>query len=159
MKKFTPIIIVISIIITIALVWQLNIKKEADTNLEPMNPVGNLDMGNAEEKKDFIRVSSPKPNDLIKSPFVIKGEARGNWFFEASFPIKLINTEGKEVPLSQGYIMTAENWMTTDFVSFEQVITFPPQKAGRGKLILMKDNPSGLPQYDDELVIPVLFGQ
>ena len=147
-------IIIILIIIIVALVWQLNVKKE--TALEPSS-VNNVDIGNAEEKKDLIRVFSPKPNDVIKSSLDIKGEARGNWFFEASFPIKLINTEGEEVPLSQGYIMTSANWMTTDFVPFEQTITFPLQKAGKGKLILMKDNPSGLSQNDDELVIPISF--
>ncbi|MFA6177426.1 MAG: Gmad2 immunoglobulin-like domain-containing protein [Candidatus Paceibacterota bacterium] len=156
MKKFIPAIIIIHVIVIVVLFWQLNVKKE--TAPEP-SPVIIVDTGNAEEKKDLIRVSLPKPNDVIKSPLVIKGEARGNWFFEASFPIKLINTEGKEVPLSQGYIMTTANWMTTDFVPFEQIITFPLQKAGKGKLILMKDNPSGLAQYDDELVIPVFFGE
>lgn len=159
MKKIIPAIIIVLVIIIMVLVWQFNMKKETSLEPEPINPVNNVDIGNAEEKKDLIRVSSPKPNDVIKSPLMIKGEARGNWFFEASFPIKLINAEGEEVPLSQGYIMTAEEWMTTDFVSFEQTISFPPQKAGKGKLILMKDNPSGLPQFDDELVIPVLFGQ
>ncbi|MFA6257878.1 MAG: Gmad2 immunoglobulin-like domain-containing protein [Candidatus Paceibacterota bacterium] len=156
MKKFIPAIIIIHVIVVVVFVWRFNIKKET---VPKPSPVIIVDIGNAEEKKDLIRVALPKPNDVIKSPLVIKGEARGNWFFEASFPIKLINSEGKEVPLSQGYIMTAENWMTTDFVPFEQAITFPLQKAGKGKLILMKDNPSGLPQFEDELVIPISFGQ
>ncbi|MDD5721287.1 MAG: Gmad2 immunoglobulin-like domain-containing protein [Candidatus Pacebacteria bacterium] len=154
MKKFISVIIIIIILVIMALVWQINVKKE--TTMEP-SLVSNMDTGNAEQKKDLIRVFSPQPNDVIKNSIDIKGEARGNWFFEASFPIKLINTEGKEVPLSQGYIMTSANWMTTDFVPFEQVVTFHTQKAGKGKLILMKDNPSGLPQNADELVIPISF--
>ena len=34
-------------------------------------------IGNTLEKSNLIRLESPKPNDLIKSPLIVKGEARG----------------------------------------------------------------------------------
>lgn len=46
-------------------------------------------IGNELEKTDLIRITTPRPNDTIKSLVTIEGEARGTWFFEASFPIKL----------------------------------------------------------------------
>jgi hypothetical protein len=116
-------------------------------------------IGNELEKIDLIRLSSPRPNDTIKSPLKIVGEARGNWFFEASFPIALTDWDGRII--AQSFIMTSDEWMTTDFVKFEGELIFDFDKANfysnRGTLILQKDNPSGLPEYDDALEIPVFF--
>ena len=40
---------------------------------------------------NLIRVFSPVENQEITSPLTIEGEAVGNWFFEASFPVFLVN--------------------------------------------------------------------
>jgi len=105
------------------------------------------------EKNDLIRVSNPKPNETVKSPLIVKGEARGNWFFEASFPVKLLDAEGNL--LSIAIAQAKSDWMTTDFVPFEATLEFQAPAAERGVLVLQKDNPSGLPEHDDELRIPV----
>ena len=47
------------------------------------------------EKSDLIRADFPRPNQTIQSPLIVKGEARGFWFFEASFPIKLLDDNGE----------------------------------------------------------------
>jgi len=49
------------------------------------------DIGNELEKADLIKVSNPRPNQIIESPLFIKGEARGNWYFEADFPVKIFD--------------------------------------------------------------------
>ena len=115
------------------------------------------DIGGQIEKDNLIRVASPMPNATITSPLTIKGMARGTWFFEATFPFKLIGPDGKEVALVENFIQASDDWMTTEFVPFEKTITFPKQKAGKGKLILMKDNPSGEARFDDSIEIPVMF--
>ncbi len=113
------------------------------------------DVGNEMEKIDLIRVNNPRPNRGIRSPVVIEGEARGFWFFEASFPIKLFdekdNLLGTAIAQAQG------EWMTEDFVPFRAQLEFSTPQANRGVLVLEKDNPSGLPKHDDELRIPVRF--
>src|SRR4051794_24409101 len=48
----------------------------------------------ARDKSDRIRVSEPLANGIVHSPLVIRGEARGPWFFEASFPVKLLDANG-----------------------------------------------------------------
>jgi spore germination protein GerM len=53
--------------------------------------------------------------------------------------------------------MTAEEWMTEEYVPFEATLSFNPPQTETGTLILSKDNPSGLPEHDDELRIPVRF--
>jgi len=116
--------------------------------------------------KDLIKVASPRANDLVTSPLLIKGEARGNWYFEASFPVKLFDANGEIVPLEPGYIMargdpaTGEvNWMTTEYVPFEATLTFQEPATATGLLVLEKDNASGLPEFDDQISIPVRFSQ
>lgn len=118
------------------------------------------DIGNTLEKSDLIRLTTPRPNDIVTSPLTLKGEARGTWFFEASFPIMITDWDGKII--GQGHATADGDWMTTDFVPFTATITFNTaeisgQYSNRGTLILQKDNPSGLPEHDDAMEIPVRF--
>ncbi|MFA6554749.1 MAG: Gmad2 immunoglobulin-like domain-containing protein [Candidatus Paceibacterota bacterium] len=118
------------------------------------------DIGNTLEKENFIRLSNPLPNAVISSPLNITGSARGNWYFEASFPIFLTDWDGKII--ARGIATADGDWMTSDFVPFKAVLTFDTslisgQYSDRGSLILKKDNPSGLPANDDALEIPVKF--
>jgi hypothetical protein len=43
---------------------------------------------------DKIRVTSPAANALVKSTFAVTGQARGPWYFEASFPITVESADG-----------------------------------------------------------------
>ena len=159
MKKTLLIIIIVLIVAAAgAAAWWQGTKKEAPVSvLEP--PVS---------KDDLIRLDTPRPNQVIKSPLIITGEARGNWFFEASFPVILVNWDG--LIIAQG-IATAKsdpstglgvNWMTTEFVPFEAKLDFTIDKntySNRGWLILKKDNPSGLPANDNSIEVPIVFGE
>ena len=107
---------------------------------------------------DMIHVATPLPNTNISSPLVISGEARGSWFFEGSFPVLLTDWDGKVV--AQGVATTNADWMTTNFIPFTATLTFTKGKnlpSNKGTLILKKDNPSGLPQNDKAIEIPVTF--
>jgi Immunoglobulin-like domain of bacterial spore germination len=105
---------------------------------------------------DRIVVTSPKPGEAITSPLTITGEARGYWFFEASFPVVLVNWDG--LIIAQGIAEAEGNWMTESFVPFTAKLTFiKPDYNERGTLILQKDNPSGLPENDAAVEIPVTF--
>lgn len=107
-------------------------------------------------KENLIKVTSPTPNQKISSPLTISGEARGYWYFEASFPAELVDSNG--VILWQGPVQASTDWMTENFVPFEIQIPFiKPAGETSGKLILHKDNPSGLPENDDSIEIPVSF--
>lgn len=113
------------------------------------------DIGNILEKQDLIFLTSPLPNEVVKSPLPIKGEAVGSWFFEGSFPVRLIDDSGKV--LGTGLALTKADWMTDNFVPFEVELNFTNPTTIKGKLILEKDNPSGLPENSDQLEIPVKF--
>lgn len=113
------------------------------------------DIGNEFEKRELIRAANPRPNQKISSPLIIRGEARGTWFFEASFPVKLLDGDGNLI--ATAIAQAQGDWMTADFVPFQAVLEFRKELSGRGKILLIKDNPSGLPQNDDQLVVPVVF--
>ena len=125
--------------------------------------IGDGDIGlpaqadNAIEKQDLIRATTPQPGSQITSPLTVSGEARGTWYFEASFPIEIQDAQGNVI--GQGYAQAQGEWMTTDFVAFQSIpITFTAEPTGSaGTLVLKKDNPSGLPENEDQLLIPVVF--
>ena len=147
MNKTIPVLLVVLIAAGAAAWWQFGAPK----------PVVE-DTGNAAQKADLIRLDSPRPGAEIKSPLTVTGQARGTWYFEASFPIVLVDWDGRII--AQGIAQAKDNWMTTEFVPFEAILTFaadPNAYSNRGALILQKDNPSGLPEYDDALEIPVLI--
>lgn len=104
---------------------------------------------------NLIRLTSPKSGDLITSPVRIIGEARGNWYFEASFPVELQDANGNV--LIQAPIQAIGEWMTTEFVPFDTSLTFKSPTTDTGLLILRKDNPSGLLEHDASISIPVRF--
>ncbi|KKW14205.1 MAG: hypothetical protein UY54_C0021G0003 [Parcubacteria group bacterium GW2011_GWA2_50_10b] len=105
----------------------------------------------------LIRVDSPLPNAVVTSPVTVSGEARGNWYFEASFPIKLLDANGRL--LAQAPAQAQGEWMTTEFVPFRLSLPFATSTTATGILVLEKDNPSGLPENAAEVRIPVRFGE
>lgn len=113
------------------------------------------DIGNELEKSDLIKISNPRPNQIVSTPLEIAGEARGFWFFEASFPIKLFDGNGNLLAIAVA--QAQGEWMTENFVPFKAEIRFDKPSTEKGWLILEKDNPSGLPENADELRVPVKF--
>ncbi|HVW67087.1 MAG TPA: Gmad2 immunoglobulin-like domain-containing protein [Candidatus Peribacteraceae bacterium] len=104
---------------------------------------------------DMIHVTSPLPGATVVSPLGVQGEAVGNWYFEASFPITIKDAHG--VVLGQGPAQAIGNWMTTGFVPFAATLPFSTPTTATGTLILQNDNPSGDPSMSKEIDIPVKF--
>lgn len=102
-----------------------------------------------------IRVISPHPNDVIKSPVKIQGEAKGTWYSEGSFPVSIVSENG--AVLGRGIAEANGDWMTTEFVPFEVTIDFIVSSDTFGSIVLSKDNPSGLPENDARILIPIRF--
>jgi len=103
----------------------------------------------------LIKIEKLQVGQVIKSPLIIKGQARGPWYFEAVFPIRLYDGAGEEIASTQARALS--DWMTDDFVPFEATLTFKVPASATGTLVFIKDNPSGLPQHDDKLILPISF--
>lgn len=104
---------------------------------------------------DLIRVTRPEADSLVTSPLVVEGDARGQWFFEASFPVILTDDKGNELAHSPAHAL--DDWMTNDFVAFRAQLEFAVPESVNGFLILKKDNPSGLTEKEDQIKIPIRF--
>lgn len=105
---------------------------------------------------DLIKIEKPLPNMDISSPLKVKGEARGQWFFEGDFPVVLEDSNGKT--LARGVAKAQGRWMTSEFVPFELTLTYddvPDDE--RGYLVFQRSNASGLPEHDRSFRLPVLF--
>lgn len=110
---------------------------------------------NSLEKIDLIRLEYPDITQTItSSPIMIRGVARGNWFFEASFPVEIIDMNGNILHIG---IATAEseNWMTPDFVPFTASLELENDFQGPALLTLRKHNPSDYRELDDSLIVPI----
>lgn len=109
-----------------------------------------------QEHADLIRLASPTPYQVVESPLEVSGRARGVWFFEASFPLVLVDWDGRII--AEGYASAEGEWMTEEFVPFRGTIEFErPEYGERGTLILQKHNASDRPELDDALEVPVRF--
>jgi hypothetical protein len=106
---------------------------------------------------DLIKIESPLPGAIVSKNFNVTGQARGTWFFEASFPITLLDSTGNI--LSQNIAQAQNDWMTENFVPFKAEISVPNSYTGPGTLILHKDNPSGLAQHDASVSFNIIIEQ
>lgn len=116
------------------------------------------DSTNASTNNASIVVNLPLPDAEISSPLEIAGQARGVWFFEATFPVTLVDWDGRII--ADGHVNATADWMTENFVPFTASLQFEKPDttvSDHGALILRKDNPSGLPQNDASIEIPIRF--
>ncbi len=95
---------------------------------------------------DLIKITNPFPGAVTGKEFSVIGEARGTWYFEASFPVKVLDKDGKV--LFQGPAQAQSDWMTENFVPFKIDVKVPQSYIGPATLVLENDNPSGLPENE-----------
>lgn len=169
-------IFIIVVVLVSATVYFIGFKKSEDisiTSFEECVALGNpvmesypekcvaggttfvRDIGNELEMRNQIMVSNPRPNQVVISPLDISGEAVGNWFWEATFKVSLVDQNGKG--LGVGFLTSKGEWMTEEFVPFSGTLNFEKPSSSKGKLIFEKANPSGLPENSATLTVPVLF--
>ncbi len=101
----------------------------------------------------LIQVEFPKPASKVSSPITIRGQARGYWFFEASFPVELVDSQGQKIAEVPAH--ADSDWMTEEFVPFSITLPYKSSTTQSATLILRKDNPSGLPENEDSISISV----
>lgn len=103
-----------------------------------------------------IAVSMPALDGVITSPVGIEGQAAGSWFFEGSFPIKVLDGDG--TVLGTGTAQALGTWMTTGTVAFAANIPFATPKDATGTIVFTNDNPSGGGENAKQFIFSVRFG-
>lgn len=104
--------------------------------------------------ESMIRINL-MPGQSIKSPLTITGKAVGNWYFEASFPVELLDGNGKSMMIVPA--QAQGDWMTSSFVPFSVMLSFSKPATATGTIVFKNDNPSGLPENAKEVRIPIRF--
>ena len=99
------------------------------------------------DKGQKIYLENIKSGDTIDMGSEIKGEVSGNWFFEGSFPVRVLNIQGEVI--SSLFAEAKSDWMTEDQVPFSVIIDFPLEEEGAFVLQFEKSNPSGLDENSD----------
>jgi len=135
--------------------WLLKQTAMAPTQQSPEELLSKIELAADRLPERQIKVASPKPNQTVLSPLTITGQARGSWYFEASFPVQLVDEEG--TTLVSAPAQAQSDWMTDDWVPFSVTLTFDQPQTAAGQLILKKDNPSGQAENEARITVPVKF--
>ncbi|MDQ1284324.1 MAG: hypothetical protein QG620_672 [Patescibacteria group bacterium] len=102
-----------------------------------------------------IEIISPRKGEAVGSPLTVKGRAKQGWFFEGSFPVKILASD--RTVLAETYASAQEDWTEKEWVEFSGTIEFPVPDDSEGFLLLEPDDPSGFPRYGVAVHIPVTF--
>jgi hypothetical protein len=144
MTKLKVLVIVLAVIIIVLFGILFFYQPAHSPTIQPLPPVAGP------------TVFSPRADDLVASPLTIAGQViGGGWFFEASFPVQVVDGDGTVIGGGQAKAQT--DWMTTSSVPFVAVASFTAPRYATGTVVLWKDNPSGLPTNNASFTVPVRF--
>lgn len=104
-----------------------------------------------------VKVISPRAGATVGKSFSVTGEAPGNWYFEAVFPIQVRDKDNNKIGQTQGQASppAGGDWITEAQVPFKATMTLDTAYSGSATLVLLRDNPSGLPENDDSFEVPI----
>ncbi len=155
-------VIVLLLLVIAVLGWLLSTKSaEAPSTNEVAVPVNsNTEVpGNVQTPPTAkpplskqVQILSPKANESVGKKFTVTGKAPGNWFFEGSAPIQVRDSETSKI--FQGVAKVSGDWMTTKLVPFSADIIIQGY-SGNATLVFLRDNPSGMPENDDSVELPI----
>ena len=86
-------------------------------------------------------IETPQAGAEVTSPIQLSGTVPGTWYFEGSFPLRLVDAGGEV--LAEGLAESQGNWMTEAPVDFQAEISFSVEAETKATLILKEDDPSG----------------
>lgn len=126
----------------------------ATTTSPAAKPQKPSDSGKPLPLSSRVLVTSPGKNAHVGHSFTVAGLAPGGWFFEAQFPTMVRSEDGSVV--GRATASAQGEWMTEKQVTFTASMQIDVTYHGKATLVLLKDNPSGLPEQDDSVEIPIL---
>lgn len=102
-----------------------------------------------------VFVSTPENGEAVGKTLIVSGEAPGTWYFEGSFPVQVRDADGTVLAIAVAQAQS--DWMTEAQVPFLVTLTIDTSYTGPATLVLLRDNPSGLPEHDDAFEVPVVI--
>ncbi|NBV76793.1 hypothetical protein EBR66_01370 [bacterium] len=120
--------------------------------LSPATPVSEM----PQTRGTLVSIVSPAASSSVSKTFVVSGVAPGYWSFEGSFPVQ-VRSSAQEV-IATAVAQLEGDWMTDKQIPFSATIDLGTSTyQGPAMLILMKDNPSGLPENEDSVSMPLII--
>ncbi len=149
MKKIHLVVLVLAAILTV--LWFVFYPHTVQA------PVQTLVSTYTNASPDTIVVASPKPGESVAGAqsIAVTGQARGPWYFEASFPVVIEDLAGNV--LGQTPATATSDWMTENFVPFTANISLSSSYRGPATIILKNDNPSGDPSRAASVSVPIVI--
>lgn len=148
-SKINTVLLVVVILLLGAGFWMIN--KKPVVNTPPVvatTPAISGDVGN------FVSFSVA-PGTTVSGVIKATGSLTGGYFFEANMVVKILDANKNVLKSTNG--TATSDWMTGDSVSFTTTLDFAGIPAGQGYIRLHNDNPSGMPENDKYIDIPVVF--
>ncbi len=100
---------------------------------------------------EYIVVDLPYPGAVTGKEFKVTGKARA-FYFEGSFPVEVLDKDGNRLFI--GPAQAKGEWMVDAFVPFEIDVKVPESYIGPATLVLHKDNPSDMREFDASMSFP-----
>lgn len=126
-----------------------------DTMLSSLEPISISEQATID---NLIELETLQPGQTISSPLQVSGRARGPWYFEGTFSVRLADSASSTI--AEALAEAQSTWMTEEWVDFVADLEFDSadvESSAQGYVVLEKANPSGLPQMSQSLVVPVYF--
>jgi hypothetical protein len=132
---------------------------ETNSNDQNIVETSSKDQNDTETKTDdndkVAVLDVPLKDAKITTPVTVTGTAPAFWFFENSFPVQVQDSAGKVLGAGQANPITES--LPEGMTPFHAEVEFDKPATPTGTLLLKADNPSGLPENDYSVKIPVTF--
>lgn len=96
-----------------------------------------------------IKLATPELGERASSPLIVKGEAPRDWFFEAVFPVKLVDHQGNV--LAEAPAKAEQDWTNQSLarITFTAELKFDVKTDTQVLLVLEEDMPGQDAQGND----------
>jgi len=162
MNRHIFIILIIFVIAVAGYLWfqgtELDTLQGTPTDNSTEQDMNSDESVSSDNDTELINISSPDAAASVGNPIELSGEARGQWYFEASAPVVVVDWDGRII--GESFVTAEDDWMTEDFVSFSGSIAYDlpdDSYSASGTVIFRRANPSGLPENDAAVEVPVVL--
>jgi hypothetical protein len=103
---------------------------------------------------DVATVATPAADARVTSPLTVSGVAPAGWFFENSFPVRIIDAQGEEIAMAPA--TPRVNWTEPGDKEFDATLTFSVSTETPATIVLQEDMP-GEGARPRETRVPVIL--
>lgn len=150
MTKFGKLLLAVILVAILALIIFF-LQKKPLVDESPTNGVTSEILGNKDDLVHFSILPGQKVSGMVS----YAGSVKNAYFFEANILINVL--DANKNLLKGGYAMATTDWMTVEPVVFSGSIDFTGLPKGPAYIEIHNDNPSGLPENDKNILIPVII--